>query len=152
MNFYSHSFSWWTVSPDKVGENPKYFLNKKLFYFERICHFLTDILFYWKLPSLLIIPCLANGQKSACKEMITSQQQSISNEKTCSRMTFSTTENIKEFWKWGHFYFRLLQTMLVFSKLGLKTGRTWGKERLTQGPLTFCSLMNPINLSQIFNA
>lgn len=65
-----------------------------------------------------MVPYLANGQKSdhpgKLLQLKAYNQQVM--EKT-RRLTFETTENIKDFPTCGHFYFKQLQTMLVFNKL-----------------------------------
>lgn len=92
MNFYSHSFSWPTFSPDK-GEKTQSCGEQRI-----SCHFLAAILFSFKnMASLLMIPCLANGQKPdhPRKLLLANSLQSVGNGKICRRITFSTTGNIK---------------------------------------------------------
>lgn len=142
MNFYSHSFSWQTFSPDKGkiqiiwwGKKKKTVLFQKYF-----LSFFSGYFIVLKNSFLVNDTCLTNGQISdySRKLLLVKSLQSVGNGKICRRITFSTRENTKEFQKRGHYYFRKLQTMLVFSKLELKQERCWEKERLSQGPFNIC--------------
>lgn len=130
MNFYSHSFSW----PDK-GEKTKIFGEQKIVLFQKNCLSLFSkyLIYLRKIVSWLMIPHLANGQRSDYprKLLFANSLQLVDNGKNCRRITYSTTEGI--FQNVVRFSFKQLQTMLVVSKLWRKTGEMLAERESISG-------------------